>query len=507
MTNQSSAGAAAEKTIKPWRVLVVDDEPDVHEVTTMIFKRFQLDGRPLEIFHAYTGIEAREVLQKQPDVALVLLDVVMETERSGLDFVRWCREELGNRFVRIVLRTGQPGQAPEQQVIVDYDINDYREKTELDRKRFFTVMITALRGYRDIMEVEEARQLQTRYRNGLERVLDATNSLFEHRRLTDFAGGLLEQIMAILRLNEKGVLVQVRGVSGVHSGQDFEMLASFPDAGSTSALDPDLTAALTHALAAKTSGLHGDIFVGYYPSRTPKITLLALKGAGHIDDLDMQLLKVFSSGIAIAFDNILLNQEVLDTQGELIDRMGDAVESRSDEAGYHVKRMAEVSHILALAHGMSPEEAEILRRAAPMHDIGKIATPDAVLLKEGKLSPEEWTIMKKHPALGHAILDGSTRPVIAAAATIAHQHHEKIDGSGYPQGLKGENIHLYARIIAVADVFDALSHVRCYKPAWPIADVMQYLRDASGTHLDANIVQLLIDNLDDALAINAQYPE
>ena len=123
-----------------------------------------------------------------------------------------------------------------------------------------------------------------------------------------------------------------------------------------------------------------------------------------------------------------------------------------------------------------------------MHDIGKIAMPDAVLLKKGKLTPEEWVVMKKHPALGHSILDGSTRPVIAAAAIIAHQHHEKVGGSGYPQGLAGDAIHLYARIIAVADVFDVLSHVRCYKPAWPIAEVLTYLRDAGGSHLDARIV-------------------
>ncbi len=507
MTGQSGVSSVQDQAIVPWRVLIVDDEPDVHEVTNMVFKRFQLDGRPLEILHAYTGTQARNFLQEHDDIALVLLDVVMETERSGLDFVRWCREELGNRFVRIVLRTGQPGQAPEQQVIVDYDINDYREKTELDRKRFFTVMITALRGYRDIMAVEQARQVQLRYRKGLERVLEATNSLFEQRRLSDFAGGLLQQIMAILRLSEKGVLVQARGVSGVHSGQEFEMLASYPESDAASPMAKELTDALTRALAARASGLDGDIFVGYYPSRTSKVTLLALKGAGHIDDFDMQLLQVFSSGIAIAFDNILLNQEVLDTQGELIHRMGDAVESRSDEAGFHVKRMAELCHVLGEAYGLSAEDADILRRAAPMHDIGKIATPDSVLLKKGPLTPEEWVVMKKHPALGHSILDGSKRPVIAAAATIAHQHHEKIDGSGYPRGLIGDEIHIYARIIAVADVFDALSHVRCYKPAWPIPEVVKYLQEAGGTHLDPHIVQLLVDNLDKALAINAAYPE
>jgi response regulator RpfG family c-di-GMP phosphodiesterase len=106
--------------------------------------------------------------------------------------------------------------------------------------------------------------------------------------------------------------------------------------------------------------------------------------------------------------------------------------------------------------------------AAPMHDIGKIATPDAVLLKPGRLTPEEWEIMKQHPTVGLQILDGSQRPILKAAAVIAHQHHEKYDGSGYPQGLKGEDIHPYARIVAVADVFDALTHKRCYKEAWPI---------------------------------------
>jgi signal transduction histidine kinase/DNA-binding response OmpR family regulator len=177
MTVDAKADAKSGGPIEPWRVLVVDDERDVHEVTDMALRRFTLDGRPLELLHAYDGAQARDLLQRRSDIALMLLDVVMETERSGLDLVRWCREELGNRFVRIVLRTGQPGQAPEWEVIVDYDINDYREKTELDRKRLYTVMISALRGYRDIMAVEQARQVQHLYRKRLELAIDAMNML------------------------------------------------------------------------------------------------------------------------------------------------------------------------------------------------------------------------------------------------------------------------------------------------------------------------------------------
>jgi response regulator RpfG family c-di-GMP phosphodiesterase len=145
--------------------------------------------------------------------------------------------------------------------------------------------------------------------------------------------------------------------------------------------------------------------------------------------------------------------------------------------------------------------------AAPMHDIGKIATPDAVLLKPGRLTPEEWEVMKQHPTVGLQILDGSSRPILKAAAVIAHQHHEKYDGSGYPQGLKGDDIHPYARIVAVADVFDALSHERCYKAAWPVQQVTDYLREVAGQHLDPYYVDLLIRNMDKAVEINRQWPD
>jgi response regulator RpfG family c-di-GMP phosphodiesterase len=156
---------------------------------------------------------------------------------------------------------------------------------------------------------------------------------------------------------------------------------------------------------------------------------------------------------------------------------------------------------------MSDDETAVLMHAAPMHDIGKIATPDAVLLKPGRLTPEEWEVMKQHPTVGLQILDGSQRPILKAAAVIAHQHHEKWDGSGYPQGLKGDQIHPYARIVAVADVFDALTHERCYKEAWPVEQVRDYLREVAGHHLDPHYVDLLIKNIDKAAEINRLWPD
>ena len=187
--------------------------------------------------------------------------------------------------------------------------------------------------------------------------------------------------------------------------------------------------------------------------------------------------------------------------------LGEVVESRSPETGNHIRRMSELSYMLAIAHGLDEEEAELIRRAAPMHDIGKIATPDAILLKPGKLTAEEWTEMQRHPDIGFHLLKGSERPILRAAAIIAYQHHEKYDGSGYPQGLRGEEIHIYARIVAVADVFDALTHARCYKPAWTLDESLTNLRDLKGTHLDPLIVDLLITNLEKAKSIFSEYPE
>ncbi|TWI61112.1 response regulator RpfG family c-di-GMP phosphodiesterase [Pseudoduganella lurida] len=495
--------SSASPKLPPWKILLVDDEPDIHDITKLTLTRFRLDGRGLTFLHAYSGREAKEVLTREKDIALVFLDVVMEREDSGLEVARWMRQDLDNQFTRIVLRTGQPGQAPEERVIVDYDINDYKEKTELDRTKLFTTTFAALRAYRDIMKVEDARRQQVHYREGLERVIAASTHIFKQRNLKDFANGLLMQVVALLRL-EQSMLLRLRGATAYGDAGDFEVLAQI---GEGPLLTPDLVTQLRVAQSNRISKLEGDTYVGYFPNNSGKASLLVLKGVEEISEIDTQLLEIFCSGVAIAFDNILLNQEITDTQAELILRLGDVVESRSYEAGNHVRRMAEVCQVLAKASGMPDDEVAVLKHAAPMHDIGKIATPDAVLLKPGKLDPDEWEIMKQHPAVGLSILDGSQRPILKAAAVIAHQHHEKYDGSGYPQGLKGEDIHLYARIVAVADVFDALMHKRCYKEAWPVERVTDYLREVAGKHLDPRYVELLIANIDEALAINARLPD
>ncbi|WP_341328201.1 response regulator [Methylotuvimicrobium sp. KM2] len=193
-----------------------------------------------------------------------------------------------------------------------------------------------------------------------------------------------------------------------------------------------------------------------------------------------------------------LNREIIDTQREVILTLGEICETRSHETGLHVRRVAEFSYLLAQLRGC--EEAELIKHASPMHDIGKVAIPDYILNKPGKLTADEWKIMKTHSDLGFQMLSVSNRPLLRMAAIIAQQHHEKWDGSGYPLGLQGENIHIAGRITAIADVLDALGHERCYKPAWAIDDILDFFNQQRGKHFDPVLIDLFMENLDRFLA-------
>jgi len=194
------------------------------------------------------------------------------------------------------------------------------------------------------------------------------------------------------------------------------------------------------------------------------------------------------------------------TQEETIYRLLSALESRDEETGGHVRRIALFSAKLAEKRGWSPKRIEDLLLAAPMHDIGKIGVPDMILRKKGRLTPEEYEIIKTHAAIGGAILKDSEFPMIQLACEIAQNHHEKWDGSGYPRGLKGEAIPESARIVALVDVYDALSNDRVYRKALPENEVLEILAEGRGSHFDAAIYDLFMDSLDELKQIAGENP-
>ncbi len=222
---------------------------------------------------------------------------------------------------------------------------------------------------------------------------------------------------------------------------------------------------------------------------------------------DLELLSLAASYAGKSLESVMLHQEIINTQREIISTMGEVGEIRSKETGNHVKRVAEYSYVLALGLGLPIEQAELLRTASPMHDIGKVAIPDAVLNKPGKLTEEEHDIIKSHTKIGHQLLRGSKRELLRTAAIVAEQHHEKWDGTGYPYGRKGEDIHLFGRITAVADVFDALSAERVYKAAWPLDRIENLFREERGRHFDPAIIDVFFQELPKLLDIRERLTD
>ena len=202
-----------------------------------------------------------------------------------------------------------------------------------------------------------------------------------------------------------------------------------------------------------------------------------------------------------------LNDEITNTQKEIIYTMGEIAETRSKETGHHVKRVAEYSKLLALKLGLPKEEAELLKLASPMHDIGKVGIPDAILNKPGKLTFEEFEVMKTHAQIGYEMLKHSNKPILQTASIVARDHHEKWNGKGYPRGLKGDDIHIYGRITAVADVFDALGSDRAYKKAWEDERIFNLFKEERGEHFDPKIIDIFFENLDEIFEIRNRFKD
>ena len=204
-------------------------------------------------------------------------------------------------------------------------------------------------------------------------------------------------------------------------------------------------------------------------------------------------------------DALNLAQE---TEEEIASRIGRVAEYRDLETGGHIKRMSHYSYHLAQIYGLEEKECKLILTAAPLHDVGKVAISDDILLKPGKFTHDEFEIMKSHAELGATILDGAQKyPIVELGRVIALEHHEKYDGSGYPYGLKGDSISIAARIVSIADVFDALNSKRVYKKAMDLDSVIGIMKDGRGTHFDPYLLDLFFDNLDDFLKIQEQFPD
>lgn len=336
--------------LRSWKILVVDDEADVHTVTGMLLENVSFAGKPVEIIDAYSASEARDILDKQDDIALIFLDVVMETNQAGLELVKYLREELKNKRTRIILRTGQPGEAPESRVILEYEIEDYKLKTELTAQKMITSLIGGLRAYSYL------RKLEIEY----------------HKRSS--AENLLAEAYAKL-------------------------------------------------------------------------------------------------------DNVF---------EQTVESLTALMEIRDEYTAGHARRVGLLAEKIAEEMKLSPERCRLLRLAGYLHDIGKNKIPLQVLNKIDELSEDDWQLILEHPETGYNILKNIDYPW--PLAEIVRQHHERINGEGYPHKLKGEQIHLEAQIMGIADLVDATMLARPYRPALSREKVLSEIIRQRGSGFATEVV-------------------
>lgn len=496
-----------------WRVLVVDDEKEVHSVTELVLRNFEFEGRGLDLVHAYSGQEAKTLLAESDEFAIALIDVVMENDHAGLDLVQAIREELNIHRTRLVLRTGQPGQAPEDAVISKYDINDYKEKTELTNTKLKTLMYSTLRAYRDLDIIDRSRR-------GLAEVIRATGQIAETFNVNRFASAVLEQISHLLSLGNEALYCQLNpeleALAAQHTSpsNEFTILAAtkaIADNLDNASLEddhlpPEVSDLMKQAIAQKKSVFNQTRYVGYYRTQSDKENLLYIAPRHKLSPLDLHLLDIFSSSVGILHERLLHQDDVNRTKRELMYVLGEAVEQRGQIHGSHVRRVALYSYLIACQLQLNDTVADLIKFAAPLHDIGKVAIPDYLLTKAGKLDDDEWKIMQAHSSIGQEILSYSTKPILRLASTVAGQHHEHWDGQGYPNGLQGEGIHLAARIVGFADFFDGVSFDRCYGKAWDIDTIKDWVNEQSGKKFDPKIVEAVNQLWDQFLDVQKQYP-
>jgi signal transduction histidine kinase len=304
-------------TARKWKVAVIDDDHAVHEGTRFALSDYSLHGQTLEILSAYSAAEGRTLMRAHPDIAAVLLDVIMETDAAGLDLVEYIRNELKNETVRIILRTGQPGQAPERRVIVQYDINDYKAKTELTADKLFTSLTAALRSYQQLERMEQTRR-------GLEIIIDAASTLYDFKSMQRLAEGVLTQIASLLNVDCAGILV-LR--DGGMVDDDFSVLAGsgcysrFIGSTGSKSLDPDLREMVEAAFRRREHEFVDHRSVLYIRTGSGREVVVLLQAERDLSETDRSLVEIFGSRLSIAFDNVILYQQLHEANTQLEDRV------------------------------------------------------------------------------------------------------------------------------------------------------------------------------------------
>ena len=504
---------------KEERILVVDDVVVVRELMTDI-----LEDEGYTVVTAPNGKRALEMVRESADIVVVFTDIMMP-EMDGIELIHEARK-IAPDLVPIVMTgyaTLETARAAVKEGAYDYVLKPFNLSeiklavtNALERRRLMTE--NAL-----LNEISE-----------LLNISESIASILDEDELLKFVlSAALSRVGAergsILKLNKDGKSLRVVESVGIPSDmQNMEVSMEGTISGWVAGnMQPLLVENIKDNPHVATFGFELDTpsFVSVpierrscsldktMVSQTGLPNVLAVmnvtdkRGGGVFSESDLKLLNIIANHTAAAMENARLLKDIEEGQREIIFTLGEIVETRSKETGNHVKRVAEYSKVLARKFGLTHPECEVLRLASPLHDVGKVGIPDAILNKPGKLTPEEYQVIQTHAQLGFDMLKVTKGPVLQSAATIALQHHEKFDGTGYPQKLQGNDIHIFGRITGIADVFDALGVKRVYKEAWDLDRILDLFREERGKHFDPHLTDVFFANLDEIIQIRDAFPD
>ena len=488
---------------KSWRVLVVDDDESVHQITRLVLSDAVIENRKLEMVSAFSSKEAQTILQNDNSFCMAFVDVVMETDHAGLELVDWIRNTLKNQAIRLILRTGQAGSAPEEKVIKDFDINDYKEKTDFTANKMITTVYAGIRAYRDIITIQRSL-------DAFKQLIQSTHDLLRINQFKSFGSAALNNLLTLMDIDSSALYIARSQLDYDQQYTNYILACtgkyvSESDNLESSEIDQTIKTLIREAFDKKTHVYNETCFIGYYETASNVASVLYIEFEDDSEHFRSSLVELFATNVALILESLTKQHDIERTQKELLYIVGDAIETRNKATGQHVHRVSKVSELLARKLSLNEDHIRAIRLAAPLHDIGKIVIPETVLQKPDELDNTEWLTMKQHPEIGSELLSKSKASIAKLGAKIAHSHHENWDGTGYPEGLLGEAIPIEARIVAIADVYDSLRSVRSYKNAWNDEQIKAYFIEQQGRKFDPALVNVFLANYDEFNQIDDKW--